>query len=468
MFLSVTMLRQWCVLRRAVCLPLASAVLLPLAGHAAAASPPVPDFGAPIDGYASYEGQTSCALTPSPGVVALQQLITSAYPVGAAGYLLRPCGSGGQSEHKDGRAWDWIVNATDPSQRAAADEALAWLTAPDRYGNPHALIRRLGIMYIVWNGQIFKAYSSSPGWSPYTGSSPHTDHVHFSLNFAGARQSSSWGWRSAAPTPGLVSDPATLEVAVRPVNGSPVFRRASSTGTLDAGTPLGGQVVGGVSLVRTAQGRSVVAARGTDDQLYVNDRPAGQAWTGWRPLGGILTTRPVLAGRPDGGLDAAVRGTDGSVYVRSATPDGAWSAWTSIGGAVASGAGPALVWTGDRLELVVGGTDRQLWRRTRTGGSWGPWSPLGGATRGDVTATAAPDAGVLLSVRGTDDAGYVRTVSRLGDSGWLTLGGQLSSAPSVAFTPDGRRSDVVAQGTDGRLYRNSAEGGQWSGWRGVS
>ncbi len=41
----------------------------------------------------------------------------------------------GVSEHKEGRAFDWGVRADVPAEDAMADRFLAWLFAPDQYGN---------------------------------------------------------------------------------------------------------------------------------------------------------------------------------------------------------------------------------------------------------------------------------------------------------------------------------------------
>jgi peptidoglycan hydrolase-like protein with peptidoglycan-binding domain len=66
------------------------------------------------------------------------------------------------------------------------------LLATDRYGNPYAMARRLGIMYIIFNHRIWGAYLADQGWRPYGGSNPHTDHVHFSLSWAGALKQTTW------------------------------------------------------------------------------------------------------------------------------------------------------------------------------------------------------------------------------------------------------------------------------------
>jgi hypothetical protein len=81
---------------------------------------------------------------------------------------------------------DWTRNAALPDQKAQADDFIAWLLATDAYGNAHANARRLGVSYIIWNTQMFRLYDVARGWQPYTGSSPHTDHVHISFTWAGA------------------------------------------------------------------------------------------------------------------------------------------------------------------------------------------------------------------------------------------------------------------------------------------
>jgi hypothetical protein len=155
---------------------------------ASAAPPKVGPFGPAIDPYSAYEPQSQCLAQEQPGVAGLRDLVMRNYPNTGRGWILRGCSVGGRSEHKEGRAWDWMVNAHDPVQKRQADELLTWLLATDEHGNRHALARRFGVMYIIWNRQVWKAYRPNDGWQPYSGASPHTDHVHFSFNWAGAKQ----------------------------------------------------------------------------------------------------------------------------------------------------------------------------------------------------------------------------------------------------------------------------------------
>ena len=90
------------------------------------------------------------------------------------------------SEHAEGRALDWMLNASNANDLATAKTFLHWLLAKDAQGNRYAMARRLGVMYIIWNKRMWRAYDPSRGWAPYTGSVPHTDHIHISLSLDGA------------------------------------------------------------------------------------------------------------------------------------------------------------------------------------------------------------------------------------------------------------------------------------------
>ena len=164
------------------------------AGTKSAPSPRT--FSGGVEGYASYVGQKSCSPSPKPGVSAFKDLVLKTYPCTGTYGISRACSRGGTSEHKEGRAWDWKLNYPHP----AATNLLNWLLATDSKGNKHAMARRLGLMYMIWNRKIWKAYQASRGWQKYSGASPHTDHVHFSFSWAGANKSTSFWKSSEAPS----------------------------------------------------------------------------------------------------------------------------------------------------------------------------------------------------------------------------------------------------------------------------
>ncbi|MCB9605882.1 MAG: hypothetical protein H6716_04775 [Polyangiaceae bacterium] len=172
---------------------------------AAAPEPPTPSFGAAIDGFADYNSQSTCDPSEKPGAKDFRSLMLATYPVSSNLGIIRACNVGGTSEHKEGRAFDWGLNYNDANQRDIASTAINWLLKTDEHGNACALARRFGLMYFIWNKQIWGSYRSpngscaTAGWKAYTGSNPHTDHIHLSWAWPGARQETTW-WTSPLPS----------------------------------------------------------------------------------------------------------------------------------------------------------------------------------------------------------------------------------------------------------------------------
>lgn len=155
--------------------------------------------GIPLEPLAAYEPQGGCDPAAKPGVLGFRDLLLERYPGSRNMGIGRPCGLPGVSEHKEGRAFNWGLNAYDPAERAVADEVLGWLLGPDEAGNPYAMARRLGIMYIIWDGRIWSSFLAEEGWRPFSGVQDHTDHIHFSFNWAGARGETSF-WQGNLAT----------------------------------------------------------------------------------------------------------------------------------------------------------------------------------------------------------------------------------------------------------------------------
>jgi hypothetical protein len=159
-------------------------------------------FGPGVDDLPLYAGQSICSPSPKPGVLAFQRAVYARHPRTGSLGISRACHIGGRSEHKEGRAWDWAVNAGVRWQRRAARDVINWLLERDRFGNAHARSRRFGIMYLIWDKRIWLPWS---GWRPYckmrngacwgsdgTVRHPHTNHVHFSFTWPGARLKTTW------------------------------------------------------------------------------------------------------------------------------------------------------------------------------------------------------------------------------------------------------------------------------------
>jgi hypothetical protein len=164
----------------------------------------------PVESYPSYQPQKKCARKAKPGTVALGQWLVARG--GAFGGTLRSCSSGGTSEHKDGRAFDWMLDARDADDRAIADAFLIEAFADDELGDTDALARRMGIMYVIWDDRMYAAWDGfepkrylSSGCSKRRTCSQtlrHRDHVHISLSKRGARGLTSWYVERAAQPAG--------------------------------------------------------------------------------------------------------------------------------------------------------------------------------------------------------------------------------------------------------------------------
>jgi hypothetical protein len=147
-----------------------------------------------------YQPQTFCDPVAKPGTLALAHLLTSTYSATSIVSLTRAC-DGSKSEHYDGRAIDWGVDHRNARMRTQGKAFLDWLFADDANGDQYAMVRRLGVMYVIWNKRIWGSYSQH--WEPYDCSGPtdcHIDHMHISLDWSGAmKKTSFWSGKVLEP-----------------------------------------------------------------------------------------------------------------------------------------------------------------------------------------------------------------------------------------------------------------------------
>ncbi|MDX6298444.1 MAG: hypothetical protein QOI51_2301, partial [Nocardioidaceae bacterium] len=319
-----------------------AAVVLPAAPAFAAL--PTPSFsGVPIDPYAPYQGQSTCDPTPKPGVVDFQGILLAEYPGRSLG-ISRDCGIGGQSEHKEGRALDFAFNVNDPTQAAQANTVLNWLFATDAAGNRHALLRRFGIMYIIWNRHIFQADQASAGWQPYSGTNPHTDHIHFSFSWNGARKQTSWWTHRIRPAgAAMVYDDgdASMRILRWTSTGSAFTGPATYTSGPFHLSAVGGRIASG-DVNGDGKDDIVMAAQNNDGTFSFHVFNGAATWAGrWYtsgpfnlgPVGDRLTVGDFNG---DGKADPALVYDDGDASMRIMR-------WTSTGSAFA---GPATYTSG--------------------------------------------------------------------------------------------------------------------------
>lgn len=283
----------------------------------AAPAAPVPAVALPaqVDSPARYEGQSTCDPAAKPGATALGSVLVSTYGP-ATVYIPRACG-GSISEHKEGRAVDWMRSVRVPAQKEMADAFVAWLLAPAADGTPHEMARRMGIMYIIWDNRMIRMYDPGRGWTEYSGclgesragtsmdTTCHRDHVHLSMSWDGAAGLTSW-WSGVAQirpscpamgtiaTPGsgdvqVVADPAVVPGLV-PVPATSVLDTAAGAG---AGLVGSCRLQGGRSLFPSAAVPGLVpaGARAVALSLTVSSNTASRlsVWSsgGTRPVGQV-------------------------------------------------------------------------------------------------------------------------------------------------------------------------------------
>ncbi|QGV77334.1 hypothetical protein [Streptomyces ficellus] len=449
-------------------------------------APTTPDFGPQIDDYAPSQPARVCDPQAKPGLLAFRDLVLASYPGTRSMGISRECGKTVDSEHKEGRAWDWGVDLH--TQGHIASDLIDWLLATDRHGNPHALVRRFGIMYIIWNRRIWESYRPNAGWTPYTGVSPHTDHVHFSFSWAGARKQTSWWQTPAGPTrarvgvgvPSVVDHGAGMVVFGVDASGGVVHRWQNvAGGAWSAWTGLGGPPGGAVGRPWALVGRYgklAVFVRGADGALWHTWQSEAGAWAPeWVSLGGRLAGDPSVVLSPNNALSVFARDPEGRVthtWQRGAEHGYAWhESWADMEGSTA-GRLSVLVGRDGGMVLFARGADGGLHHRwqTGTGGPWSGWTPLGGRLAGDPSVVLSPNN--ALSVFARDPEGRVtHTWQRGAEHGyawhesWADMGGAVLGRPMVLVGRDGGMV-LFARGTDGGLHHRwqTGTGGPWSGW----
>jgi hypothetical protein len=157
----------------------------------------------PIENY-QYDNAVRCLKKPQKGTVALENWM--AKNAGGTFWGIMRCekwGKNSASLHAEGRALDWHFDVHNPSDKREAERVIDLMLAPDKAGNMHALARRMGIQEIIWNCQGW--FTGDGGMRPYSvcydkkgkrkkvdDTTAHRDHIHFGLNWAGARMRTSF------------------------------------------------------------------------------------------------------------------------------------------------------------------------------------------------------------------------------------------------------------------------------------
>jgi peptidoglycan hydrolase-like protein with peptidoglycan-binding domain len=264
-----------------------------------------------VETYSPYLPQVSCDPIVKPGTAALRTLLLATYGGRDLG-VTRACDIGARSEHKEGRAFDWGLSADQPAEKAIAEQFLGWLLAEGPGGGGGYNARRLGVMYVIWDGKIWSSYRASDGWRAYTGGESHSDHIHISLSWNGALKRTSWWTGKAAaidygPCPAVEGEmaaayggpratPCPAPTPAPSATDTPLLQRDSSgpfvkeLQRLLSVTPVSG-FFGPVT-------DAALRAFQKSHKLYVSGKTYGGTWAALRAGAGTTPTAPTPPAPP--------------------------------------------------------------------------------------------------------------------------------------------------------------------------
>lgn len=127
----------------------------------------------------TYQPAISCTGSPTPGARALMAWYLAVYgPIGGTNLGIYNCavipGTRSLSLHAEGRAADLGVPAV-----------TGWATALAQTLVDHS--GELGVQCVIFNRRIWSSAHPYEGWRTYTGSNPHTDHLHAEVSRSAAQ-----------------------------------------------------------------------------------------------------------------------------------------------------------------------------------------------------------------------------------------------------------------------------------------
>lgn len=140
------------------------------------------------DGPPAWDGGRNCTGSFTAGAAALRRYILANFQgvTAIGGYSCRQntANLSETSVHGTGRALDIMIPTVGGRANTAVGDPIAnWLVS-------NAAV--MGVQFVIWNRVSWGGHRTRPKERPYTGPSPHIDHIHVELNLAGASRSTPW------------------------------------------------------------------------------------------------------------------------------------------------------------------------------------------------------------------------------------------------------------------------------------
>ena len=114
------------------------------------------------------------------------------------------------------------------------------------------------------------------------------------------------------------------------------------------------------------------------------------------------------------------------------------------------------------LTVFVRGMNNAIWYQTWNGSAWSGWLSLGGIISSDITATSS-GRNITIFVNGLDHAEYYQVWDGNAWSGWKGMGGLITSNPESVSSAGGQY--VFVRGGDNAVWYQKWDGSTWSGWQ---
>jgi hypothetical protein len=226
-----------------------------------------------------------------------------------------------------------------------------------------------------------------------------------------------------------------------------------------------------------------VVARGADDSVVISRRnPADDSYRPLFSVGGRILGDPAAVAT-NAGVEVFARGTDNRIYANTVTRDDRGVGFSVVPGLLATSDPEVVQLPAEpigNLRLFVRGPDGAVWSNIRRAGVWEGWTSLGGFITSEISVgkptvtsfstgfgTGIVRTRIQLVARGTDKRVYRAVIENGGRPVWQAIG-DFRADGNITFGTQAfnvsTRDSLFARGEDGRAFTINPLAGetQWT------